>query len=181
MKPLKTVTIAVLLLATAAAGLLPAAAQARTADRARTELTVRHRPQHRDRAAARVRTHHAPNYAWQLFRATNESRRRHGLGRLDLNRQMSDVARRHSAAMARANRLYHSTDIGRYLNGNGVGRWSIWGENIGWTTGNVKDLQRAFMASAVHRVHILSRSFRHVAVGAVQTKHKLWVTVFFYG
>ena len=120
-----------------------------------------------------------PNYAWQLFKATNHSRLSHGVHRISLDREASVTAAKHSAAMARQDTLFHSSDPTTYL--SGVGRWSSWGENIGWTTGDVGDLQRAFMRSIVHRVHILDRGFDHVGVGAVKDGKKLWVTVFFYG
>lgn len=146
-------------------GLLPTAAQAGHADARRA-----HRIQ---------RANHEPNYAWQLFRATNVSRLHHGLRPITRNQDASRAAERHSLRMARANRLFHSSAMGPYL--SGVGRWTSWGENIGWTSGDVADLEQAFMASSVHRAHILSRAFRHVAVGAVMQRHKLWVTLVFYG
>ena len=120
-----------------------------------------------------------PNYAWQLFKATNHSRLGHGVHRLSLDREASVFAIRHSTAMARRNSLFHSSDPGVYL--SGVGRWSRWGENIGWTTGDIGSLQRAFMRSPVHRENILDGRFRHVAVGAVKDGKKIWVTLFFYG
>ncbi len=162
-RQMKTFTIALLVASSAVVGVLPAAAQARGTRAAdRTQRVARHGA-----------------YGWQMLRVTNESRRRFGLGRLRLDRTASVVARRHTLAMVREHRLFHSTDTSRYL--RTVGRWSAWGENIGWTTGGVTDLQKAFMQSPVHRVHILSRSFHHVAVGAVRVGTKLWVTLFFYG
>ena len=151
-------------------GMVPAGAQGRHEDVRRTRPT--------EHGSVR-RAHHEPNYAWQLFRATNASRHRHGLRALARNRDASNAAARHSIRMARANRLFHSSTMGPYL--DGVGRWTSWGENIGWTSADVASLERAFMASAVHRSHILSRAFRHVAVGAVMYRHKLWVTLVFYG
>jgi uncharacterized protein YkwD len=120
-----------------------------------------------------------PNYAWQLFRATNHSRLGHGVHRVWLDRGASIYAVKHSAAMARRSTLFHSSDPGAYL--SGVGRWSRWGENIGWTTGDIGGLQRAFMHSPVHRANILDRRFRHVAIGVVKDGKKIWVTLFFYG
>jgi len=119
-----------------------------------------------------------PNYAWQMYVATNMSRRRMGLPPLVRDKVASKAALAHSRAMANAHSLYHSVQIGPYL--TGAGRVYSWGENIGWTTGGVPDLERAFMASSEHRTHILSRSFRHVAVGALLRGHRLWVTLFFY-
>jgi uncharacterized protein YkwD len=146
----RTARLVAVLVTTLVLGLLPAAAQAGT-----------------------------PNFAWQLFKATNQSRLARGVHRLSLDREASGVAAKHSSQMARRRTLFHSSDPNAYL--SGVGRWSRWGENIGWTTGDVGDLQRAFMHSSVHRVHILDGSFRHVAIGAVKNGKKLWVTVFFYG
>lgn len=120
-----------------------------------------------------------PNYAWQLFKATNRSRLSHGVHRVSLDREASVFSVRHSAAMARRNTLFHSSNPGVYL--SGVGRWSRWGENIGWTTGDMGSLQRAFMRSTVHRENILDGRFRHVAIGAVKDGKKIWVTLFFYG
>lgn len=116
--------------------------------------------------------------AWQLFRATNASRGRFDVPDLTLNREMSQVARRHSLAMARAGELFHTGDVGVYLDGIS---WRAWGENIGFTPGDVESLQDAFMKSPPHRTNVLNRAFRHVAVGAVRVDGVLWVTVFFYG
>ena len=163
----KSLTIAlVVVVAGVLCGVVPAAAR----------VGVQGGAHHRHAGAVH---RHTPNYAWRLFKATNASRFRFGLPRLALDRDASTLAQRHSRAMARAHRLFHSSDPGRYL--RGVGRWSNWGENIGWTSASVDDLQKAFMNSSVHRGHILSRSFRHVAVGAVLSGHKIWVTLFFYG
>lgn len=119
------------------------------------------------------------NYAWQLFKATNRSRVAHGLHRLSLDPDASAAAAKHSASMARTRTLFHSSGPNAYL--SSATHWSLWGENIGYTTGDVGDVQRAFMHSSVHRVHILDGRFRHVGVGAVKAGKKLWVTVFFYG
>src|SRR5215210_5408470 len=109
-------------------------------------------------AAAQART---PNYAWQMFRETNTSRARHHVGRLDRATRLTDVATKHARAMARRGELFHSSGPSRY----GVRCWA-WGENVGWTSGDVDDLQRAFMKSPTHRIHILDRDFDRVAVGA---------------
>jgi uncharacterized protein YkwD len=115
--------------------------------------------------------------AWQLFRATNASRGRFGVPKLTLNREMSEVARRHSLAMARAGDLFHTGDAGVYLDGIS---WHAWGENVGFTPWDVESMQVAFMKSPSHRTNILNRGFRHLAIGAVRVDGVLWVTVFFY-
>jgi uncharacterized protein YkwD len=115
----------------------------------------------------------------EMFRATNASRVARDRHRLDLDRSMSDLARRHSLAMARSGTLYHTSDPARYYL-RGV-RWSKWGENVGKTTGTIAELEDAFMASTEHRDNILDRAFDHVAIGAVRRDGTTWVTVFFYG
>ena len=115
----------------------------------------------------------------QMYRATNASRVSRDLHRLDLNVSMSDLARRHSLAMARAGELYHTrSPADFYLRGV---RWSKWGENVGKTTGSIAELQDAFMASTDHRHNILDRAFDKVAIGAIRRDGTTWVTVFFYG
>jgi uncharacterized protein YkwD len=116
---------------------------------------------------------------WLMKRETNESRLSHGVRRLDLNEQMSDLARRHSLRMARKGDLFHTSDpAGYYLKGV---KWRTWGENVGMTGGSVEGLQRAFMQSYYHRLNVLNGQFRRVAIGTVRRDGVLWVTVFFYG
>jgi uncharacterized protein YkwD len=123
-------------------------------------------------AMAHART---PNYSWQMFRETNAARVRHSVARLDRAHRLTDEATRHSRAMARRGRLFHSSGPSRY----GVRCWA-WGENVGYTTGDVDDLQRAFMNSPAHRSHVLDRDFRRVAVGAAtDDRGRLYVTLFF--
>jgi uncharacterized protein YkwD len=116
--------------------------------------------------------------SWRLFQATNESRARFDLPPLRLNVELSAIARRHSVAMAQAGSLFHTPDVSVYLRAID---WRTWGENVGYTPGDVDSVQAAFMASPIHREHILNGAFRHVAVGAVRVDGTLWVTVFFYG
>jgi uncharacterized protein YkwD len=123
-------------------------------------------------AAAQART---PNYAWQMYRETNAARSRHSVGRLERAHRLTDEATRHARSMARRRELFHSSGPSRY----GVRCWA-WGENVGWTSGDVDDLQRAFMNSPSHRSHVLDRDFDRVAVGsATDDRGRLYVTLFF--
>jgi len=114
----------------------------------------------------------------RMLLATNSSRTNHDLHRVWINRTMSDLARKHSLAMANADSLFHTSDPASYYL-NGVD-WHYWRENVGVTGGTVHDLEAAFMASTPHRANILHTSFQHVAIGAVRVNGALWVTVFFY-
>jgi uncharacterized protein YkwD len=126
---------------------------------------------------------HAPRAAvggdsWRLFKATNQSRGRFNVPKLRLNRELSVIARRHSMAMARNGALFHTANVDVYLHGI---QWHTWGENVGYSPGDVEGLEQAFMDSPPHRGNILNRAFRQVAIGSVRVDGTLWVTVFFFG
>ena len=116
--------------------------------------------------------------SWRLFKATNDSRGRFDVPKLRLNRDLSLVARRHSLAMARNGELFHTANVDVYLHGI---EWHTWGENVGYSPGDVEGLEQAFMDSPPHRGNILNRAFRQVAIGSVRVDGTLWVTVFFFG
>jgi uncharacterized protein YkwD len=115
----------------------------------------------------------------RMQQATNQSRVTHGVHRVWLNARLSDLARKHSLAMASAGGLFHTADPARYYL-KGI-TWRVWGENVGVSGDGVYQMESAFMASRPHRANILRPSFAHSAVGAVWVRGKLWVTVFFYG
>jgi len=116
--------------------------------------------------------------AWRLLQLTNAARERRGLVKLQLDREASQIARRHSVAMATAGDLFHTTDVSPYLDGVA---WHRWGENVGYTPGSIEGLQQAFMDSEPHRANVLQPAFRRVAIGTVRAGGVLWVTLFFYG
>jgi uncharacterized protein YkwD len=109
----------------------------------------------------------------QLARRTNQARAKHGIRPARLDPQLSMVASRHSARMAKRNLLYHSTDLGRV-----VTRWSSLGENVG-TGPSIRPLHRAFMNSPAHRDNVLHGDWRHFGVGSTRQGDRLWVTVVF--
>jgi uncharacterized protein YkwD len=115
--------------------------------------------------------------SWQLFKATNASRERFDVPKLRLNRELSVIARRHSAAMAKSGELFHTSDVDVYLHGIA---WHTWGENVGYTSQDVSSMEQAFMDSPPHRGNILNGGFSEVAIGSVRVGGTLWVTVFFY-
>jgi uncharacterized protein YkwD len=124
--------------------------------------------------------HAATSLERQMLNLTNASRADHGVHRLRLDSGRTTKAHKHSAAMARCDcGLFHTSDPADfYLRGV---RWSKWGENVGWTEGDLIGLQDAFMHSTVHRRNILDERFRKVGVGVVVRDGNTWVTLFFYG
>ena len=137
-------------------------------------------------SASTIGARHAPRIAavggdsWRLFQATNESRGRFDVAKLRLDRELSAIARRHSMAMARRGELFHTTSTEAIAQLEGID-WHIWGENVGFTSQDVKSMEQAFMDSPPHRGNILNGSFRQVAIGSVRVDGTLWVTVFFFG
>jgi uncharacterized protein YkwD len=118
-----------------------------------------------------------------MFRATNQSRLNHDVHSVLLNKEMSDLARRHSRWMARHACLCHTNNPGTYyLKGMS---WHTWGENIGVTYPGgteVQRLEQGFMHSPPHRRNILNGKFKRTAIGTARDElGNLWVTVFFYG
>jgi uncharacterized protein YkwD len=115
-----------------------------------------------------------------MFVATNDSRQTHDRKRVAIDREISRIAKHHSAWMARTGKLVHTKDPGgAYLKGV---NWRCWGENIAVSGQTVPEIEKAFMQSPDHRANILNTCFRHVAIGTVRDDAgALWVTVFFYG
>lgn len=113
----------------------------------------------------------------QMLRITNASRHRFGLRDLRIDWHLSRQTMRHTEMMAESGDLEHTLGIVRFLPGD----WMRWGENIGYTTGTLGDLQRAFMHSPSHRANVLNRTFRRVGIGVVKAGGRIWVTLDFYG
>jgi uncharacterized protein YkwD len=116
----------------------------------------------------------------KMYRVTNTSRWNHEVRKVSIHFTLSQLARRHSVAMANKGYIYHTANPAKYYL-KGV-KWRTWGENVGVTGNTVSDLQQAFMKSPGHRSNILNSRFRRVAVGTYRDGDGLlWVTVFFYG
>jgi uncharacterized protein YkwD len=108
-----------------------------------------------------------------LINATRNSFNRVGLR---LNSRLNLVAQRHSARMAKLNRLHHNPNLVKDV---GDMPWKVLGENVG--VGNtVQTLHTAFMNSPSHRSNILRSSYRQVGIGVLFSKGRTWVTVVFY-
>ena len=107
----------------------------------------------------------------------NHSRSDQGAGPLRMVSMLAYRATRHSALMARSERLFHSS--GLYAK---VARWSpsCWGEAIA-AGPKLVDIHHAWMHSAIHRAILLSRHYRHIGIGVVRVGGRFWVTAILYG
>lgn len=115
----------------------------------------------------------APKYRFQkaekcFMRKVNRVRAAHGQRRLNWDKQLGYVARRHASTMANQGGVWHDHNLGRR-----VTRWRSLGQNTG-AGGRCKKLFRSFMASAPHRANILGR-WRFIGVGTRWNKGRLYV------
>ena len=119
---------------------------------------------------------------WHHYRSERAFARKVNLARstrrtpkLELDKQLTVVARRHSWDMARKNNLFHTPNS---TLSHQVTNWRVLGENVG-VGATVKSLHRAFMDSAPHRANALYSPFRHVGVGVARRHGRIWVTFVF--
>lgn len=104
---------------------------------------------------------------------TNAERQARGVSRLEVASDLTEVARDHSATMARESNLHHNPDLG-----SDVSDWSRVGENVG-RGGSVSSLHTALMESEGHRRNILDEDFTQVGIGVVVEGTTIWVTQVF--
>jgi uncharacterized protein YkwD len=93
-----------------------------------------------------------------FLRKINNMRQRNGRRRLDPDKQLGYVARRHARRMASNRSIYHDGGLG-----GKVTRWRRLGQNVG-RGGGCKRLFKAFKNSSGHRANILGR-WRFMGVG----------------
>ena len=112
--------------------------------------------------------------ASSLVGLTNQARAGAGLPGLATSGDLTAVASRQAANMARSNVLAHTPGLA-----SAVCCWVNLGENVGYGA-SASSIHAAFMASAAHRANILSRSYTQVGVGyATDARGTLWVSEVF--
>ncbi len=75
--------------------------------------------------------------------------------------------------LARANQLYHST-----LSSGISVRWCSLGENVGYNS-SISATEAMFMASAIHRANIVSKTWNGVGVGVAHNGSRTFVVQVF--
>lgn len=103
----------------------------------------------------------------------NEARAARGLPALVRDERLVSIARAHSARMADAGRIFHSTNLATLA----PSAWRLLGENVGVGV-DAGVLHEAFMASPTHRDNI-EGAFSHVGIGVVYGSGAMYVTVVF--
>ncbi|MFO7299551.1 MAG: CAP domain-containing protein [Actinomycetes bacterium] len=104
----------------------------------------------------------------------NSARAEAGLHKLESRSDLVSYARNHTAKMAEAGKIFHSTNLGSATSG-----WVKLGENVG-VGGSCESLHRAFMNSSGHRANILDPQYTGIGVGGgVGPDGRYYVTVVF--
>jgi hypothetical protein len=111
----------------------------------------------------------------QFLSKINASRASAGLAPLQMSGSLQSYARSHSAKMAAAGKIYHSSsDQLRSAAGSG---WTKLGENVGRGP-SVNSIYDALMNSSGHRKNILG-GYNQVGIGVVQSGGYIYVTQVF--
>lgn len=105
----------------------------------------------------------------------NRRRARRGLSRLEWDRQVGFIGRRHAYRLARAGGLWHDQQLG-----NKITNWVALAQNTGRSDPGrrCKGLFRSFWNSYYHRQNMLG-SWRYMGIGAVRQNRRLYVQMVF--
>lgn len=106
------------------------------------------------------------------MRQINSIRSRHGLRRLERDKQLAYIARQHATEIAGNGSVYHDYDVSWK-----VTRWRRLAQNTGRGR-SCRSLARAFMNSASHRSNILGR-FRFMGFGTEKRNGRVFVQQLF--
>ncbi len=108
--------------------------------------------------------------AEQSFVASiNRLRADRGLGPLQVDGELTAIARRWATKMADAGGISHNAGFAGQVTSN----WRKLGENVGRGP-DVEDLMRAFIASPTHLANLVDAEFASVGVGVVERGGELW-------
>ena len=105
----------------------------------------------------------------------NRRRARRGLSRLEWDRQVGYIGRRHAIRLANADGLWHDQHLG-----NKITNWIALAQNTGRSDPGrrCKGLFRSFWNSYYHRQNMLG-SWRYMGIGAVRENGRLYVQMVF--
>jgi uncharacterized protein YkwD len=109
---------------------------------------------------------YASDQEYKILQSTNQQRKKVGLRPLVINEKLMNVARSHSAAMAKAGKMSHNLhgqDLVSRVKKSGYGYVAI-GENIGQSASG-RDMVKMWMNSYHHKQNILNREFRSIGIG----------------
>jgi uncharacterized protein YkwD len=127
-----------------------------------------------------VNSVHLNGFEAALAARINNVRRANGLRALVVVPGATDVARRWSLHLARAQALSHNPSLVAALQKAGSAAWTEIAENVGESSStDPTSLFQAYMASPPHRANILDGSARYLGVGVVERSGVAWNTLDF--
>jgi uncharacterized protein YkwD len=119
-------------------------------------------------------------YEAALAAKINNVRRAAGLRALVVVPGATDVARRWSWRLGRAQALSHNPNLVSALEHAGCGAWTEIAENVGVASStDPASLFQAYMASPPHKANILDAGARYLGVGVVERSGLAWNTLDF--
>ena len=112
---------------------------------------------------------------------TNAERKKKDLPPLKADPVLCEVARAHSANMAKQGAMKHDLDgKSPYDRIKAAGyRYAVAGENLAKGDANPDDVMEAWMDSKDHREHILSPKFDEIGIGLAADKREVYYTQVF--
>lgn len=121
----------------------------------------------------------------RLLLLINRARANHGVPALRLSERLSEDAERHTRAMIRRDRLFHTEDLASVLRPY---RWRVSGEVVGCAR-RLSRLVRMWLSSPDHRSILLDPRLRRVGLGPVASREgrscgpglRVWATAILYG
>jgi uncharacterized protein YkwD len=108
-----------------------------------------------------------------LLELTNKARAEHKAPPLEPNALLFQVARAHSANMAKQNEMAHELDgKGPSQRARAAGyEYRSLGENVGWSTGApLSEVFKGWMESELHRKNILNPDLREIGLGIARSE-----------
>ncbi|MDX6209108.1 MAG: hypothetical protein QOE24_1499 [Frankiales bacterium] len=111
----------------------------------------------------------APKPAAVFVADINAARAAHGLKPVKVSSDLTAVAAKWAATMARKHTLAHNPQLGTVIH-----HWRGLAENVGMGY-SVTQVHGAFMRSAPHRANILDRTYTQVGVGVVIVGKQVYV------
>ena len=106
----------------------------------------------------------------------NSLRTSRGLSALQVDGQLTGLARSWAGTMAGQGRIFHAGDLSAGVTAD----WQKLGENVG-VGGEVPSLFDAFVASPTHLANLVDPAFTHVGVGVVVSGGRIFTTHRFMG
>ncbi len=115
----------------------------------------------------------------QFVDLVNAERAKHGLGKLEIDERLTEIARKHSALMSQRHQLSHQfagePDVRARVAATGM-RFNYSGENVAYDSRGVDAAHEGLMNSPPHRENILRPQFNAIGVGVIRSGDILFVT-----